>query len=242
MNQSVAGKVALVTGASSGIGLATAQLLAAEGAKLALAARSAEKLEAIAGELGPETRTIPADLRRPADVDRMMDEAIRHFGRLDILIANAGAYIPGDIVDGDPDQWDDMISLNVSGVFRAARAALRHMVERRSGDIVVTSSVSGHQAIQWEPVYSATKHAVQSFVHGVRRQAAPHGVRVGAIAPGIVLNSLWGMTDPAEVERRVAAHAGLRNEDVAEGMLFMLTRPPHVTIRDLVMLPQNQDI
>ncbi len=116
------------------------------------------------------------------------------------------------------------------------------MSERRSGDIVVTSSVSGHQAIQWEPVYSATKHAVQSFVHGVRRQAGPHNVRVGAVAPGIVLNSLWGMTDPAEIERQVAAHAGLRNEDVAEAILFMLTRPPHVTIRDLVMLPQNQDI
>ena len=119
---------------------------------------------------------------------------------------------------------------------------MRHMIERRSGDIIVTSSVSGHQAIQWEPVYSATKHAVQSFVHGVRRQAGPHNVRVGAVAPGIVLNSLWGMTDPAEIERQVAAHAGLRNEDVAEAILFMLTRPPHVTIRDLVMLPQNQDI
>lgn len=242
MNQSVAGKVAVVTGASSGIGLATARLLAAEGAKLALVARSGDKLETIARELGPECRAFPADLRQPAGVDRTMADAIGHFAQIDILIANAGAYIPGDIVDGEPDRWDEMISLNVNSVFRAARAALRHMIGRRSGDIIVTSSVSGHQAIQWEPVYSATKHAVQSFVHGVRRQAAPHGVRVGAVAPGIVLNSLWGEMDDTEVERRVAAHAGLRNEDVAEAMLFMLTRPPHVTIRDLVILPQNQDI
>jgi ribitol 2-dehydrogenase len=116
------------------------------------------------------------------------------------------------------------------------------MIARRSGDIVVTSSVSGHQAIHWEPVYSATKHAVQSFVHGVRRQIGPHNVRIGSLAPGIVLNGLWGMTDPAEIERRVQAHGGLRNEDVADALLFMLTRPPHATVRDLVLLPQNQDI
>ena len=211
MNQTVAGKVAVVTGASSGIGLATARLLSAEGAKVALVARSADQLDALARELGADAQAIPADLRRAADVERTISEAIGRFGHIDILIANAGAYIPGDIVDGDPDRWDDMISLNVNSVFRAVRAALRHMSERRSGDIVVTSSVSGHQAIQWEPVYSATKHAVQSFVHGVRRQAGPHNVRVGAVAPGIVLNSLWGMTDPAEIERQVAAHAGLRN-------------------------------
>lgn len=242
MKQSVAGKVAVVTGASSGIGLATARLLASEGARLALVARSSDKLEALARELGRDSVSLPTDLRQPAEVDRMIGASIEHFGRIDILIANAGAYIPGDIVDGDPDRWDEMISLNVNSVIRAVRAALRHMIERRSGDIIVTSSVSGHQAIHWEPVYSATKHAVQSFVHGVRRQAAPHGVRVGAIAPGIVLNELWGVTDAAEIDRRAAAHEGLRSEDVAEAMLFMLTRPPNVTIRDLVMLPQNQDI
>ena len=127
-------------------------------------------------------------------------------------------------------------------VFRTVHAVLPGMIARRSGDIVVTSSVSGHQAIQWEPVYSASKHAVQSFVHGVRRQIAPHNVRIGSLAPGMVLNELWGITDPAEIERRVAERGGLRSEDVAEALLFMLTRPPNVTIRDLVMLPQNQDI
>jgi ribitol 2-dehydrogenase len=116
------------------------------------------------------------------------------------------------------------------------------MIERKSGDIIVTSSISGHQAIQWEPVYSASKHAVQSFVHGLRRQVAPHNVRVGAVAPGTVLNELWGYRTPAEIEAKVASHEGLRSEDVAEAVLFMLTRPPNVTIRDLVMLPQNQDL
>jgi ribitol 2-dehydrogenase len=241
MAQSLNGKTALITGASSGIGLASARALAAEGVRLALAARSADKLEETKAEIG-DVFVIPADLTRPAEVDAMVSTVLDRFGHIDILFANAGAYVPGDAADGDPDAWDKMIELNVNSTFRAIRAVLPGMIERRSGDIVVTSSVSGHQAIHWEPVYSATKHAVQSFVHGVRRQVAPHNVRIGSLAPGIVLNGLWGMTDPAEIERRVAAHGGLRNEDVADALLFMLTRPPHATVRDLVLLPQNQDI
>ena len=165
-----------------------------------------------------------------------------HFGRIDVLFANAGLYIPGDVAEGEPDAWDRLLTLNVNAVFRAVRRVLPGMIARRAGDIVVTSSISGHQAIQWEPVYSASKHAVQAFVHGVRRQVAPHNVRVGSLAPGMVLNELWGLSDPAEIARRVEAHSGLRSEDVAEALLFMLTRPANVTIRDLVMLPQNQDL
>ena len=130
----------------------------------------------------------------------------------------------------------------MNSVFRAVRTVLPHMIARRSGDIVVTLSISGHQAIPWEPVYPATKHAVQSFVHGLRRQVAKHNVRVGSLAPGMVLNELWGLTDPGEIDRRVAEHSGLRNDDVVDALHFMLTRPPHVTIRDLVLLPQNQDL
>ncbi|ODT11487.1 MAG: glucose dehydrogenase [Kaistia sp. SCN 65-12] len=242
MAVSVAGKVMIVTGASSGIGRAAARRFAAEGARLVLVARSADKLEALAKELGGETLAIPADLSKAADIERVVAEAEAHFGRIDILFANAGSYVTGDVAEGDPDEWDRVIGVNVNGVFRMVRAVLPGMIARRAGDIVVTSSISGHQAIHWEPVYSATKHAVQSFVHGVRRQVAPHNVRVGALAPGIVLNELWGINDPAEIERRAEAHEGLRSEDIADALLFMVTRPPNATIRDLVILPQNQDI
>ena len=242
MAQSLSGKIMIITGASSGIGRETARRFAPEGVKLVLVARSADKLSALAGELGGDTLAIPADLTRPADVDAMLAKTLERFGRVDILFANAGSYVAGDVAEGDPDAWDRIIGINVNGVFRAVRAVLPGMIERRSGDIVVTSSISGHQAIHWEPVYSATKHAVQSFVHGVRRQVAPHNVRIGSLAPGMVLNELWGVTDPAEIERRVAAHGGLRSEDVAEALHFMVTRPAHVTIRDLVILPQNQDL
>ncbi len=242
MTQSIAGKVILITGASSGIGRAMARLFATAGARLALAARSTGKLEALAKEIGGSPLVLATDLTQPADVDRMVEQTISHYGRLDAFIANAGIYVPGEAAEGDPAAWEEMIAINVSSVFRAIRAALPHMIGRRSGDIIVTSSVSGHQAIHWEPVYSATKHAVQSFVHGVRRQVAKDNVRIGSLAPGMVLNALWGYTDPAAIERDIALHKGLRSEDVAEACLFMLTRPANVTIRDLVMLPQNQDI
>ncbi|WP_413991031.1 SDR family oxidoreductase [Labrys okinawensis] len=239
---SLGGKVMIVTGASSGIGRAVARRFAEEGVKQVLVARSADKLAALAAEIGGETLTVAADLVDPGATAAMMEAAGKRFGAIDILFANAGSYIAGDVADGNPDDWDKLLTLNINAVFRTVHAVLPGMIARRNGDIVVTSSVSGHQAIQWEPVYSASKHAVQSFVHGVRRQIAPHNVRIGSLAPGMVLNELWGITDPAEIERRAAERGGLRSEDVAEALLFMLTRPPNVTIRDLVMLPQNQDI
>ncbi|MCX5478230.1 SDR family oxidoreductase [Kaistia geumhonensis] len=241
-SQSIAGKVMVVTGASSGIGRAVARRFADEGAKLVLAARSADRLAAVAAEIGGDALAVPADITRAEDIARLYAAARERFGGIDILFANAGSYVSGDVVDGDPDEFDKIIAINVNSVVRMVHAVLPEMIARRSGDVIVTSSISGHQAIHWEPVYSATKHAVQSFVHGVRRQVSRHNVRVGALAPGMVLNELWGIDDPAEIERRAAAHEGLVSEDVAEALLFMLTRPPHVTIRDLVMLPQNQDL
>jgi ribitol 2-dehydrogenase len=236
------GKVAIVTGASSGIGRATTFAFAREGVKQVVTARSAGKLETLAKELPGESLVVAADMTNPKDIAPLVQRTLEHFGRLDILLANAGIYVAGDVIGGDPDAWDRLLQTNVSGVFRLVHAALPHLIESGSGDIVVTSSISGHKAIYWEPVYSASKHAVQSFVHGLRRQLLQTGVRVGAVAPGIVLNELWGVGDPAEVERRAAAGEGLRSEDVAEAIVFMLTRPRNVTIRDLVMLPRAQNI
>jgi len=239
---SLNGKIALVTGASSGIGRATAHALGRFGVKQMLTGRSEQRLRTLAAELETDVALIPADLADPAQVERLVPETVRRFGRIDIVLANAGIYLAGDVKDGDPDAWDQLITTNVSSVFRLVRSALPHLIGQGSGDILVTSSISGHQAIQWEPVYSASKHAIQSFVHGVRRQLLATGVRIGAVAPGLVLNELWGISDPAEIEQKAAAGAGLRSEDVAEAIVFMLTRPQNVTIRDLVMLPRAQDL
>jgi ribitol 2-dehydrogenase len=242
MVQSLNGKIAIVTGASSGIGRAVAYELAGQGVKLVLTARSGDRLARLAQELSSESVVVPADMTSPKDIRTIVEHAIDRFGRIDILLANAGIYISGDVVDGEPDAWDQLISTNVTGVFRLVHAVLPYLLAQKSGDILVTSSISGHQAIHWEPVYSASKHAVQSFVHGLRRQLLTTGVRVGAVAPGMVLNELWGITDPAKIEQKVSRGAGLRSEDVAEAILFMLTRPQNVTIRDLVMLPRAQDL
>ena len=242
MAQSLEGKTVLVTGASSGIGRAAARAFAREGMRVALSARSNDKLDTLAAELGKGSVAIAADLTVPTEVDRLVAESIARLGRVDVLFANAGVYIAGKVAEGSPDDWDRLLMLNVNSVFRAIRAVLPHMQERKSGDILVTSSISAHQALHFEPVYSASKHAVQAFVHGLRRQLIQDKIRVGSLAPGTVLNELWGFRDPAEIEKKVADRSGLRSEDIAEAAVFMLTRPPHVTIRDLVILPQALDV
>ncbi len=242
MQQSLDGKVAIVTGASSGIGRAVALEFARQGVKQVLTARSPDRLSAVAQELRSDAIVFPADMTRPGDIEKLVKEAVSKFGRIDILLANAGVYISGDVIDGEPDAWDQLIATNVTGVFRLVHAVLPQMKTQRQGDILVTSSISGHQAIHWEPIYSASKHAIQSFVHGLRRQLLATGIRVGSVAPGMVLNELWGITDPKEIQKRADAGAGLISEDVAEAIVFMLTRPQNVTIRDLVMLPRAQDL
>ncbi len=236
------GKVVIITGASTGIGAAAARALAPLGCKLTLAARSADKLDALAAELGDAALAVPTDITMPADVRTMVDRTVDHFGRVDVLFANAGIYIPGPFADGDPEAYANLMNINVDGVVRSIYAVLPHMTRQKSGDILVTSSISGFVDIQWEPVYSASKHAIQGLVHTLRRQFAKDGIRVMSVAPGMVANELWGFFDEAAIAQRVADRTSIRSEDVAESVVFMLSQPPHVTIRDLVILPQNQDI
>lgn len=242
MSESLQGQVAVVTGASSGIGLAIAQALAARGALLVLGARSQSKLDGAVATLGETATAVRTDVTDTADVEALIGTAIERHGRIDILIANAGVYIGGDFAAADPVDLLGLIDTNVGGVVRTVHAALKHMIPAGSGDIVITSSVAGHQVIAWEPVYSASKHAVHALTHGVRRQLAGTGVRIGSVAPGVVLNDLWKVTDATAVADGVAAGTGLRSEDVADAVLYMLTRPSHVNIRDLVVLPVNQEI
>lgn len=243
MSMSLEGQVAIITGASRGIGLACATAISAAGAHVVLVSRSAEGLREAAGSLPGRTAVLAADVGDPGTGQAAVALALREFGRLDLVLPNAGIYVAGDLVDTDPSVMRQLIDTNVGGVMSLVRAALPHLVAQGSGDVLVTSSVSGHQDIWWEPIYSASKHAVTSFVHGVRRQLAGTGVRVGAVAPGIVLNDLWGYgKDAGAVQREVDQGRGITSEDVADAVLFMLTRPRHVTVRDLVLLPSAQEI
>ena len=238
--QILTGQSILVTGASSGIGKATAKLLAANGARLTVAARSFDKLRSLAHEI--DALPVVCDVTSLDSVKKMVETVLQHTGKIDALFANAGIYLSGDVAEGLPDDWSQLIDVNVKGVMNSVHAVLPTMLAQASGDILVCSSISGHQAIHWEPVYSASKHAVQAFVHGLRRQLLQKGIRVGAVAPGMVLNELWGIQDEAEIDRRAGLGEGLRSEDVADAVLFMLTRPSNVTVRDLVILPRSQDL
>ena len=243
MSNSLAGKVVIITGASSGIGEATARRLADEGCKLTLAARSREKLEAIAAELDAESLVARADMTEPSDIASMVQGTMERFGRVDVMLANAGVYVPGQFADGDIEAYSKMLRLNVDGVFRCAHAVIPIMAGQGGGDIVVTSSISGHSDIVGEPVYSASKHAVQTFVHTLRRQVAGDGIRVMSLAPGPVANPMQWLYD-ADEQKRAVEEAGshLASEDCADAIVFMLSRPPHVTIRDLVILPQKNRV
>jgi ribitol 2-dehydrogenase len=240
--QALKGKSVLVTGASSGIGRASAKAFAREGMKVAVSARSTDRLLELLKELGPEAIMLPADLTSPAETDDLIHQAIAKLGKLDVLFANAGVYIAGQVADGDPAEWDRLLALNVGSVFRSINRVIPHMRANGGGDILVSSSISAYQTIHFEPVYSASKHALNAFLYGVRRQVIQDRIRIGAIAPATVLNELWGYTDPGSIDRKVASREGLRSEDVAEAAVFMLSRPPHVAVRDLVMLPQALDI
>ncbi|MFD1797849.1 SDR family oxidoreductase [Paracoccus aurantiacus] len=236
------GKVAAVTGAASGIGLECAKTLLAEGATVVLIDRAADRLDAICAELGPSAKPLVIDLMNGAEVDEMAARIEALAGPLDILHANAGAYIGGAAAEGDPDAWDRMLHLNINAAFRSVRAVLPGMIERKTGDVIFTSSVAGVVPVVWEPVYTASKFAVQAFLHATRRQVSEHGIRMGAVLPGPVVTALLDDWPKAKMEEALANGSLMQPKEVAEAVLFMLSRPRNVVIRDLVILPNSVDL
>ena len=236
------GKVAGVTGAASGIGLECARAMLAAGATVALVDRAADRLNELCAELGPKAFPVVVDLLEPASVAGMMPAILKRAGQLDIFHANAGAYIGGDVLEGDPDAWDRMLNLNINAAFRTIHAVLPHMAERKTGDVIVTSSVAGVVPVVWEPIYTASKFAVQAFVHTVRRQVSKHGIRVGAVLPGPVVTALLSDWPKAKMDEALANGSLMEPKEVADAVMFMLTRPRNVVIRDLVILPTSVDL
>lgn len=242
MTQDLTGKVAAITGAASGIGLACARRLAAAGARVVLIDRDGQALARACAPLPDTAMPLVVDVTDPGSVRSMLPRILDAFGQLDIFHANAGAYVGGPAAEGDPDAWDRMLNLNVNATFRAIHAVLPHMIARKTGDILVTSSVAGVVPVVWEPIYTASKHAVQAFVHTLRRQVIPHGLRVGAVLPGPVVTALIADWPKEKLEAEKARGGLIEPEEVAEAVHFMLTRPRNVTIRDLVVLPQSTDL
>lgn len=236
------GKVAAITGAASGIGLECTRHLVAEGARVVMIDRAEERLREHAEEIGPGAIPLVVDLLDGKRLSGILPRILESAGRLDIIHANAGMYIGGPAADGDPDAWDRLIQLNVSAAFRTVNAVLAHFVEQKSGDVIFTSSISGVEAVVWEPIYTASKFAIQAFLHSTRRQVAPHGVRMGAVLPGPVVTPLIEDWPQAKIDEALANGSLMQPKEVAEAVVFMLTRPPGVVVRDLVILPNTVDL
>ena len=238
----LAGKVVAITGAASGIGLACAKACIDVGARVALVDRDRAALDRVCADLGPDALPILTDLTDKDSVAGMLPTILDAAGRLDVFHANAGTYVGGDVLEADPDAWDRMLNLNVNAAFRSVHAVLPHLARQGSGDVILTSSIAGVIPVVWEPIYTASKHAVQAFTHTVRRQMSKHGVRVGAILPGPVVAALLDDWPKAKMEQALAEGSLMQPEEVADCVVFMLTRPPNVTIRDLVLLPNAVDL
>jgi len=242
MSSKFDGQVAAITGSASGIGLECAKSFLNEGATVFFVDRAEDKLNKICSDLGEKAIPLAVDLLDPASIATMMPAILDDAGQLDIFHANAGAYVGGEVASGNPDEWDRMLNLNINAVFRSIHAVLPHMIERKTGDVLVTSSVAGVIPVVWEPIYTASKHAVQAFVHTLRRQVAPHGIRVGAVLPGPVVTALLDDWPKAKMDEALANGSLMQPSEVADAVMFMLTRPKNITIRDLVILPQSIDI
>jgi ribitol 2-dehydrogenase len=236
------GKVAAVTGAASGIGLASTEAMIAAGARVVLVDRDEAALAAVCGRHGDAVIPLVLDLLDPKACATLMPRILEKAGQLDIFHANAGTYVGGDLIDADTAAIDRMLNLNVNVVMKNVHDVLPHMIARRTGDIIVTSSLAAHFPTPWEPVYASSKWAINCFVQTVRRQVFKHGLRVGSISPGPVISAL--LADWPEDKLKQAKEAGslLEASEVAQVVMFMLTRPRGMTIRDVVMMPTNFDL
>ncbi len=238
-------KVMLITGATSGVGKALAEHYYKKNYKLILVGGSKEKVEKQFRKYKKNTLFICADLTKPKDIKRIVDDSINRFKKIDILIANAGLYEPDKITSGNPDRWDRVISVNVTSIFRLVNLVLPHMKKNKFGDIAITSSISGHQAIHWEPIYSASKHAIQSFAHGLRTQVSKNNIRVISIAPGMIMTELWDLEpirDKKYINNMIKEGNALDVKEVVSCFDFALSRGRGANIRDLVILPTNQSL
>jgi ribitol 2-dehydrogenase len=242
MPQELQGKVAVVTGAASGIGLASSEAMMAMGARVVMADRDEAALKALEAKHREAMIPLVIDLLDPKACATLAPKVLEQAGRLDILHANAGLYVGGDLVDADTTAIDRMLNLNVNVVMKNVHDVLPHMIERGSGDIIVTSSLAAHFPTPWEPVYASSKWAINCFVQTVRRQVFKHGIRVGSISPGPVVTALLADWPAEKLKEAKESGSLLEASEVANVVTFMLTRPRGMTIRDVVMMPTNFDL
>lgn len=244
----LSGKVALITGASSGIGTATALKLAGAGVKVGIAARRTDRLEALKADIakeGGEALVIPMDVVDPASVAAGVKMLVEAYGSIDILFNNAGLMPLSDIDQFKTAEWHRMVEVNVGGLLNTTAAVLPQMIEQHSGHIFNTSSIAGRKVFKGLSVYCATKHAVTAFSDGLRMEVGQkHNIRVTCIQPGAVATELYDQITDAgyrqQMEDLAKQMTFLQGEDVAETILFAAQAPAHVNVAELFVLPIEQ--
>ncbi len=241
MSESLQGKIAVITGAASGIGLATTEALLEQGATVVMVDWNEKALKDLTAKLGERAIPQVTNLLDADSCNAMVPEILEKVDHIDILYCNAGTYIGGELSETTPEAIDKMLNLNVNAVMKNVQAVVPHMSARKTGDIIVTCSIAGHFPTYCEPVYSGSKWAITSFVQGMRRQMIPHGVRVAQVSPGPVVSAL--LADWPEENLRKAKESGslIDASEVADAVIYMLTRKRTVTIRDMLVLPTNFD-
>ena len=242
------GKVALVTGASSGIGEATAVALAGAGASVAIGARRTDRLDALASKLrdaGTSVLQLSLDVTDEGACTEAVRRTREELGGLDILVNNAGVMLLGTIVGADTEDWRRMLNTNVLGLLYMTHAAIEGMVEQGSGDVVNVSSVAGRVARQGSGVYNASKWAVNAFSESLRQEVTGRGVRISLVEPGIVATELTDhITQPAAkqaIRDAAAAITPLQAEDIARAVLYLVSQPRHVAINEILVRPTDQE-
>ncbi|MFE5083436.1 SDR family NAD(P)-dependent oxidoreductase [Streptomyces mirabilis] len=253
MPSTLTGTVALVTGASSGIGAATARRLAEDGASVALVARRKGRLNDLATEIGKAGGTalvVEADITDRTQAEAAVQQAVEHFGRLDTLVNNAGLMLLGPVVGADVDEWERMLAVNVQGLLHTTHAALPHLLKaaedgpRKVADIVNISSIAGRVAWNGYGVYNLTKFGVNGFTESLRQEVTQRHVRVGVLEPGGVDTELGSHNKPeilgAMITPFYEATEVLTPDDIADGVAYMVTRPRHASIGELWIMPTDQ--
>ena len=238
----LAGKTAAVTGASSGIGEATARLLVKKGCNVVLAARREDRLNALADELGEGALAAPTDVTDPAACAALVARAIERFGSLDIVVNNAGLGLYGSIADGDPEDWRRMFDVNVLGALYTTRATVRQMLRQGSGEVVFVSSLAGRRVPRADgTVYAATKHAITAVAEGLRMDVHEKGIRVINVEPGLVRTEFPESSYPSAVEYYAEKdYTPLEAEDVAAAVVYAVEQPPRVSVNEIVVRPTEQ--
>jgi NADP-dependent 3-hydroxy acid dehydrogenase YdfG len=248
MSNNIAGKVVVITGASSGLGEATARLLAAEGASVVMGARRVERLKSLAGELtgkGGKALAVATDVTDREQVKGLVDAAVQAFGRIDVIVNNAGLMPQAPLERLKVDEWDQMIDVNIKGVLYGIAAVLPYMQRQNSGHIINVSSVAGHKVGPGFTVYAATKHAVRALSEGLRQEVKPYNLRTTVISPGAVATELpSSVTEPdvAERLRKFYAEVAVPADSFARAVAFAISQPEDVDINEILFRPTRQDL